>query len=361
MIKKITLTLALLLCISSATMADETTAPIETEQNTEQVAAEIYSVKDKDKDKNKDKNKDKEARKKDVADKLEKKLAKKTKLKKAKEFKSIMDCNDKAAYNNVSEYVSFTCKNDFTDDRLDVINRILESGTTIQSLKQVYEFWLTTDEDFFVVEQICALEDSYFSEYWYERAFNKLTNYEHGALSGEELREYQEAGITTDEILAANVMCRKQGQNIYDILDSVIAGTGIEQQAMALYGVDTIPEEGSLFSDITEIAKSGKASVEAITLMAEETEETIEQDEIFFEVIEDKINEELASMEISVPENDYHSDYESLKKSKYPISVQRALMNKGFTPQEIEKSAEIPDWNFYNSAKKAREMLKNEK
>lgn len=359
MIKKITLTLALLLCISSAAMADETTAPIETEQNTEQVAAEFYAVKDKDKDKNKDK--DKEARKKDVADKLEKKLAKKTKLKKAKDFKSIMDCNDKAAYNNVSEYVSFTCKNDFTDDRLDVINRILESGTTIQSLRQVYEFWLTTDEDFSMIEQICALEDTYFSEYWYEKAFNVLTNYEHGALSGAGLKEYQDAGITTEEILAANVMCRKQGQNIYDILDSVLAGNSIEQKAMALYGVDTIPEGVSLFSAITEIAKSGKASVEAITLMAEETEEAIEQDEIFFEVIEDKINEELASLEISEPQNDYQSDYEALKNSRYPISVQIALLNKGFTPQEIEKSANILNWSYYESAKQAREMLKNEK
>ena len=130
---------------------------------------------------------------------------------------------------------------------------------------------------------------------------------------------------------------------------------------MALYGVDTIPEEASLFSAITEIAKAGKTGVEAVTLMAEETEEEIEQDEVFFAVIEDKINEELASLEISEPKNDYQSDYEALKKSKYPISVQRALMNKGFTPQEIEKSAEIPNWNFYKSAKQAREMLKNEK
>ena len=110
------------------------------------------------------------------------------------------------------------------------------------------------------------MENSYFSEYWYENAFNKLTNYAHGVLDGDEIREYQELGITTDQILAANVMCRKNGQNIHTILDAAASGNTIEAQAQAIYGRELARDEGTLFNAVTELAKASRSDAQPFNI-----------------------------------------------------------------------------------------------
>lgn len=360
MYKKILIAFSILLLAASNAMASEN------EQNTQSILPVSESniiAQDMEQDASA-KHAAKEKKKKDTADKLNKKLSKKKKLKKADEFKVITDCAERARGNNVAAYVSFTCKNDFTDEHLEVINRILNSGTTVQTLKQVYDFWLTTDEDFSMIEQICALESSYFSEFWYERAYNAITNYEHGALSGEELIEYQSQGVTIEEILAANVMSRKEGQNIYQILDSVIAGVSIEEQAKAIYGVDTLPEYDNAFALVTALAKESKLKNQSALLKATE-DEIIEKDEIFDEVVEDMISAELSRLDINESETNSNDDYNALRNTGYPINVLMTLINKGYTPQEIELSAQITEFgvefDYHKSAKKAREMMKDEK
>ncbi len=355
MFKKIIFPLAILICLSSTALAAEDALQVDSGDSAEmtkyQAEADMQGKNDKDKEK------DKEKKKKEVKEKIKDKQSKKTKLKKAKDFKSITECNSRASRDNVAAYVKFTCENDFADERLEIINRILETGTTVQTLRQVYEFWLTTDEDFAMVEQICALENTYFSEYWYENAFNKLTNYAHGALTGAEIREYQEAGISNDQILAANVMCRKKGQNIHTILDSVLAGNTIESQAKAIYGTDLVVGDGTLFDAVTKLAKTSKSGAESLAL----DDEVIVKDDIFYDALNDIITDELSELNLIEDDTTIEDDYAALKNSNYPISAQRALMNKGFTPQEIEKSAQIDERSLFKAAKMAREMLKNEK
>lgn len=136
-------------------------------------------------------------------------------------FVCIMNCCDEAKYGNISAYVRFMCENNFSAGQLSEINNILKSGTTVQSLAQVYDFWLTTDEDFSVISEICSLENKYFGEFWFEDAFNYITDNEHGVLTRSDVRDYMSKGLSADQILAANTLSRKEGQNVSDILNSL--------------------------------------------------------------------------------------------------------------------------------------------
>ncbi len=279
-------------------------------------------------------------------------ISKLTNLKKPEEFSGVVDCNAKAKIQNIYAYTEFIYQNNFTFEEMEIINRILGNDTTVQSLAQVYDFWLTTDEDFDMIEKICALEDEYFSEHWFESAFNTLTNSEHGELDGNEVIDYLSKGITTDEILAANVMSRKKGQNIHTILDSHLAGYTIESQIETVYGAKFTSEE-TLFAFVTTLSKNSRKPSQLRT----STELNVLRD-----FINTRAQQEISRLKISAetPENAF-ADFEALKKSGYPVSVQKVLLNKGYTPQEIEISAKLNEFNLNKAAKKAREMIKNEK
>ena len=286
-------------------------------------------------------------------DEISERLSKKINLKKPEEFVHLMKGNSRVVYNNVSDYTNFICTNDFDEEQLKTINRILENGTTIQSLIQVYEFWLTTDYNFSMVEEICALEDKYFSEYWYESAFNSITNNIHGVLNIDDINYYRDLGISDDEILAANVLCRKQGQNIFEILDAVVNGVDIETQAKDIYGVDSLPEGKDLYRRIIELSKSVVLEFNKITPTAKQT--TIDSKEIANSFIAEKIGMEAERLKISEPEINNKEDYEALLRSRLPLSAQRTLLNKGYTPTEIEQASKAGGWYIAETIKQVRE------
>ena len=297
-------------------------------------------------------------------DEISERLSKKINLKKPEEFASIMACSPRAMYENVSDYTAFVCEYNLTDAQLEVINRILDKGTTIQSLIQVYKFWLTTDYDFTMVEEICALEDKYFSEYWYESAFNDITEYTHGVLTIEDINNYRNMGISTDEILAANVLCRKEGQNIFNILDGVCNGVSIEQQVIEIYGVDVLPESDSIFKSVSEVAESTAHIFNTLTADISFDGGVLNKEEISrvnFAVVSQKIDTELERLMIQVPEQSVEDDYITLNSTPLPISIKRALLNKGYTPEEIQKVALSHETNLNKAARNAREAVKNEK
>ncbi len=282
-------------------------------------------------------------------------------IKNAEYFKSIMDCCDTAQYENVASYVSFICENTFTLEQIKIINKILEKGTTIQTLNQVYNFWLTTDEPFSMVEDICACEDRFFSEFWYEDAFNHLTENVHGELTGEDVRAYIEEGITEDDILTANVLSRKEGQNINKILDRVKDGEKIEDIICEIYNVKNLPEEKTNFKKVSKLSQLKKYSFSKNILNSDNINthiETLRQS--LGTVILDKIYDETQRLNITVPETSEDLYDDILNETGLPLTTIRALLNKGFVAEEIIKSREYKDMYIYDAIKKAREDLKND-
>lgn len=297
-----------------------------------------------------------------ISENIDKKVLSLTNLKNPEEFSSVYDCGQRARYNNVTEYVRFILENDFSYEQLEVFNRILESGTTIQSFKQVYEFWLTTEDDFSIIEEICELEDDYFSVAWYERAYNHLTDYEHGALSSQEIMDYQNRGITLDEILSANVLCRSKGQNIKNILSLVSGGTSIEQQAMQIYGVEEIPVSDSLLDGVTLLAtERGKNTMlQARNKSVYSISKSIVDLPLYAEVIRKKVDDKIKSLGLEKPRISIFEDYRALRSTGYSVSIQVALLNKGYTPDEIAAASQMKTYLPYEAVKLAREVTKNE-
>jgi len=285
-------------------------------------------------------------------------------IKNAEEFKSIIDCCDEAKYENICEYVSFLCENSFDKEEIKIINRILEKGTTIQSLKQVHEFWLSTDEDFSIIEEICELEDVYFSEFWYEDAFNRITNDVHGVLSSEDIEFYQEKGVSIDEMLSANVLCRKEGQNIFDILDRVSEGERIEKIAEEIYDIANIPDADTKHEKVKMLAKAKKYKISSGLFGSKKVNlsDVISQIEnSYLKVIKDKINAEIKRLEISKPKNSLQEEQEILDDIDLPISMLNALTNKGYTLHEIQIIPDQHKEDIYDAVKAARRQLKDEK
>lgn len=295
-----------------------------------------------------------------IEEKIRIRLTEKSNLKRPEEFKSIMNCSPRAAYNNISAYTAFVSTYDFSPEQLLCINRILDKGTTIQSLIQVYEFWLTTDYDFSMVEQICDLEDAFFSEYWYESAFNHITDNIHGVLEYDDINYYYDMGISTEEILAANVLCRKEGQNIFNILDGAVNGVSVEEQAKEIYGAEDLLEGNSLHKSLEELSKAS-AKIQVV-LSIDNTDATpvnvlaADADKILSDFAEKKVAGEAKRLGISQPEISPAEDFEALRRSRLPISVQRTLLNKGYTPEEIEQISKTGGWNINQKAKEIRRL-----
>ncbi len=280
-------------------------------------------------------------------------------IKSPEQIKSIIDCNNRAKYDNIASYVAFVCENRFSPAQIKIINNILDSGTTIQTLNQVYDFWLTTDEPFSIVEEICALEDEFFSEFWYENAFNSITDNEHGVLSDKEVREYLNKNLTYDDILTANTLSRKKGQNINNILNRIVDGEKIEDIICEIYDIDFLPEAETNLEKINKIIKSKKYNIASEVVNSDKLTTFVDSAEANYGgVILDKIYEETTRLKVDVPEADDEYDAEMLKKSGLPYLTIKALLNKGYTPDEIAKVPEFENTLPHIAVKKAREVLK---
>ncbi len=342
MIKKIFLMIFLLMCISNVVSASKT----QIDRNESMLKLQDTDI---------------------LTETISKSITSKNKelinFKSADFFSTITDCCERAKYKNVSDYIKFIYENNLSFFEIETINKILLKGTTIQSLSQVYDFWLTTDESFDMIEEICALEDNFFGEYWYEDVFNYLTNNSHGVMTIADIEEYRDKGVTDDEILTANILCRKKGQNIYDILESSLNGLAVSEQAKQLYGLTELPKADTLFDSVNQVLKQRKYSVPLVLNLVDVNKYDILNiwEQKLNELVEEKVSEELKKLDITVADISVYEDMETLKKSMYPVGVQNALLNKGYTPREIEISASIPTRNLNKAIKSARRIAKNEK
>lgn len=273
----------------------------------------------------------------------------------------IMNCSDEAKLSNIYAYIRFMCENDFSDEQLADINEILESGTTVQSLSQVYDFWLTTDEDFSVVAKICALENKYFNEYWYEDAFNEITNDGHGVLNRAQLKTYMQKGLALDQISAANILSRKDGQNIFDILDSIADGKNIEKLIKEIYGVTVSSKEQTDLEKVETAVKALKYNVPSTLLESRKADlsAVVEQAESNYQNAIDKKADYYIS-KLNIADDTSDTSYDVLNECDYPVNVKNALLNKGYTPNEILKASKLSADDIYDAAKTAREVMKNE-
>lgn len=271
-------------------------------------------------------------------------------------FASIVNCDNEAKRNNISSYISFMASHSFTDNQISVINNVLDGGTTVQSLEQVYEFWLTTDEPFSIIQDICELESKYLNLYWYEDAFNEITENSHGVMELKDIKEYNQKGITNDVIMCANVLSRKKGQNIYNILDSVAEGKTIEKIACDIYKISELPEADTLYEKIILV---NRAKGYGIDIKTKKLETVVQNVKAEIDSVADK-SIKAATSDIKVQEYDENELFEQIENGNmHPKQIQ-ILYNKGYTTKEIHLVSQMENEDYLSCAKKVRGGLKNE-
>ncbi len=143
-------------------------------------------------------------------------------------------------YSSIESYIAFVLENSPSDKELAVIHSLLNDGYTIQTLSQIYDFYLTTSEDEQIISKIAALDEEYWGDNWIENAYNEITGEKHGVLDTDDIKNYLDKGLSLEDISYANILCRKGVHTIDEILTMKQNGASWEKINNSVYSsVDT--------------------------------------------------------------------------------------------------------------------------
>lgn len=120
-----------------------------------------------------------------------------------------------------------------TEESFFYIEELILSGYDAQTVMDIYQFYLTTNEDISIVSQIYEMvyegEPITNRDVVFENAFNKITNNKCGVLSEDDIIVYLEKGLTVEDISRANLLCRKGVLTVQEILNQLLEGTTWEE------------------------------------------------------------------------------------------------------------------------------------
>ena len=162
-----------------------------------------------------------------------------------------------------------------TTEEVNYLLDLISTHKNTEDIFNVYIFWKDTGEDLSIVEKVFLLKEDcvnayrggsgdYGTQLWIEDAFNEATDFKYGTLSPNDIIEYWEKGLSTDDILLANVLCRQGVFTINEILDKCVTGEPlIEIQAKIDSKAGNVK---SLAMDKTDVSRYSEISSEDIIL-----------------------------------------------------------------------------------------------
>lgn len=233
-------------------------------------------------------------------------------------------------YNNILYNLEYINKvYDLSTEEIEYIYDLLINGYSVEDVLNICYFWLDTNEDIHIIEEIYKYKYTYSGANWIENAFNRITNDKCGVLTTEDVNEYLNRGLTTQDIITANVLCRKGVLTIQEILESKIQGESFVQISERINGnniamfsrleksadyVDEIKSEdiitASMIAEIedepVEVYYQKAASGEALDKVLDEAE-----DEITKEIINDLKNMGIYKSVTPKDREEYHSKMEA--------------------------------------------------
>ena len=144
-----------------------------------------------------------------------------------------------------------------TKESFSYIEQMILAGCDPNTTMDIYQFYLTTNEDISIVRQIYDMvydgEPIINRDAVFESAFNEITNNKCGVLTQDDVISYLEKGLSVDEIMQANLLSRKGIMTINEILDSRLLGISWEKI------IETVSGEKIKLSDnvtASEIARA---------------------------------------------------------------------------------------------------------
>lgn len=154
----------------------------------------------------------------------------------------------------------------FTQEELDYVSDMIIKGYDADDIIEICYFWTDTNEDIKIIEEIYLLKGTERGKTWIENAFNRVTKDKYGVLTEEDVEEYMKKGVSVDDILLANKLCRKGVLTIQEILDMYIYGKSFVEITAIINGEET--------KDISQDVLNQTKSVEAIQTEDERVLET---------------------------------------------------------------------------------------
>lgn len=181
-------------------------------------------------------------------------------------------------YTQVDEYALFKVSQQPTSEEITYMANLLNSGSPLKAVLDAYRFWSTTNANLSLIGQLTAGYQPEFAEvsYWAEDVYDAITN-NTDALSTEEVTTYMQQGMSSDEILLANELSRKNVYTIQQILTK-------RQQEESWF--DIISDIYDLLNHPLTVANSKKDSYRSIEdgsyiiqaiFLAARSEQTVEQ------------------------------------------------------------------------------------
>jgi len=159
--------------------------------------------------------------------------------------------DEEERYKAIEDYGFRKAIDNITSEQSQYLCSVVKSSNDYFLTMSIYEFWQTTSEPIDIIGKIYELYDEeYRSIYWIEDAFNIITENRHGVLDKAGIDAYIEKGLTTEDILYANIMSRKGVLTINEILD---------QRADKKAWLEITSE---IYPELNEVSKSTKSDYE---------------------------------------------------------------------------------------------------
>ncbi len=131
-------------------------------------------------------------------------------------------------HKSMANYATFVQIYQPTKTEQKYITELVTEGYELDKLIEIYKFWLDTDEDIELIKKIYNAYDPINEEednHWVEEVYNQITENKYGVLNREQIHAYYEKGLTRDDIITANRLCRLGKNTITEILDKRVSGT----------------------------------------------------------------------------------------------------------------------------------------
>lgn len=127
-------------------------------------------------------------------------------------------------YQDISAYKKLKKLYRPSEQELEYLDGLIETGADVLTVMELYCFWLTTSEDISIIGQMYSASGQDKQDYWMEELFNKFTETRHGVLDENGVNVYLVKGLTASDINIANVLSRRGVLTIQEILDRRVAG-----------------------------------------------------------------------------------------------------------------------------------------
>lgn len=116
------------------------------------------------------------------------------------------------------------------------LNTLMDTPEDAKDVLELYRFWLDTDAPAKTIEKILSQKERYEGEYWYEDAYDELTNHRDGVLDSEAVLYYREQGLDFEDLTTANRLSRKGVCKVDELCKQRLMGKSWTEIAAEIYG-----------------------------------------------------------------------------------------------------------------------------